>query len=77
MIDDKVNASLRDRRQDIEKISGNSKAINIGCAAKKQQRKSNEEQSKDNSSISIKLEAEQSLDNEKIQESRDKIVEGN
>ena len=24
MIDDKVNASLRDRRQDIEKISGNS-----------------------------------------------------
>ena len=24
MIDDKVNVSLRDRRQDIEKISGNS-----------------------------------------------------
>ena len=92
MIDDKVNASLRDHRQDmlqqiekiVEKISGNSsvsqlnKLSTLVNCGEKFKRKSNEEQFKYNSSISIKLEeAEQSLDNEKIQEGRDKIAEGN
>ena len=92
MIDDKVNASLWDHRQDmlqqiekiVEKMSGNSsvsqlnKLSTLVNCGEKFKRKSNEEQLKCNSSISFKLEeAEQSLDNKKIQEGRDKIAKGN
>ena len=92
LIDEKMSSSLRGHRQEMlqqiqqmmEKISGSSsvsqlnKLSTLVNGAEKFKRKSNEEQFKYNSNVSLKLEeAEQDLEAEKIQEGRVKIAEGN
>ena len=92
MISDKVDSSLRGHRQEmlrdiesiVEKISGTSNVAQLNKLStlvnggEKFKRKSNEEQFKYNSSVSLKLEeAEQSLEAHKLQEGRDKVAEGN
>ena len=92
LIDEKMSSSLRGHRQEMlqqiqqmmEKISGSSsisqlnKLSTLVNGAENFKRKSNEEQFKYNSNVSLKLEeAEQDLEAEKIQEGRVKIAEGN
>ena len=92
LTDDKMSSSLRGHRQEMlqqiqqmmEKISGSSsvsqlnKLSTLVNGAEKFKRKSNEEQFKYKSNVSLKLEeAEQDLEAEKIQEGRVKIAEGN
>ena len=88
LIDEKMSLSLRGQemlqqiQQMMEKISGSSsvsqlnKLSTLVNGAKNFIRKSNEEQFKYNSNVSLKLEeAEQDLEAEKIQEGRVKIAE--
>ena len=91
LVDDNVGASLRSHKEDMlkeignmfEKISGNTNLVQLNkfsCmvnGGEKIKRKSNEEQFKNNSSVSFKLdEAEQSMSQERHQEGREKIAEG-
>ena len=92
MISNMVDSSLPRHRQEmlraiesiVEKISGSSNVAQLNKLStlvnrgEKFKRKSNEEQFKYNSSVSLKLEeAEQSLEAHKLQEGRDKVAEGN
>ena len=74
---------LRDIESIVEKISGTSNVAQLNKLStlvnggEKFKRKSNEEQFKYNSSVSLKLEeAEQSLEAHKLQKGRDKVAEG-
>ena len=90
MVDDKVGASLRSHKQMLEeignifeKISGSSNVIQLNKlssivnSGEKFKRKSNKEQFKYNSSVSLKLEeAENCFDSDRQQEGQEKLAEG-
>ena len=92
LINERVDSSLRSHRQEmlsdiekiVEKISGSSnvsqlnKLSTLVNGGEKFKRKSNEEQFRYNSSVSLKLEeAEHSLEAQNIQAGREKTIEGN